>query len=143
MIRVQYTYYTLNPFFYANLHFLMQTSIFLCKPPFFNANHNFLCKSPFFMQTSIFYANLHFYPNLHFLCKPAFFMQTSIFYANLLFYAKLHYFRCIDPSEHCCNPEEDINCKVQPCCQAVLDYNNRSKDRHLPKVIDLIRILCM
>jgi len=42
-------------------------------------------------------------------------------------------FRCIDPSEHCCNPEEDFSCKVLPCCQAVLDYNNRSKDRHPPK----------
>jgi len=38
-------------------------------------------------------------------------------------------YRCIDPSEHCCNPEEDFSCKVLPCCQAVLDYNNRSKDR--------------
>eukprot|EP00088_Acartia_fossae_P063808 TRINITY_DN7817_c0_g1_i12.p1 TRINITY_DN7817_c0_g1~~TRINITY_DN7817_c0_g1_i12.p1 ORF type:complete len:464 (-),score=123.82 TRINITY_DN7817_c0_g1_i12:23-1414(-) len=42
-------------------------------------------------------------------------------------------FRCIDPSEHCCNPDEDENCRVQPCCQAVLDYNNRSKDRPAPK----------
>ena len=125
------------PFFYANLHFFMQTSIF-------NANPHFLCKPPIFMQTFIFYKNLNFlckspffYANLHFLCKPPLFMQTSIFYANL------HFFRCIDPSEHCCNPEEDINCKVQPCCQAVLDYNNRSKDRHLPKVIDLIIIHCV
>ncbi len=46
--------------------------------------------------------------------------------------------RCIDPSEHCCNPEEDFSCKVLPCCQAVLDYNNRSKDRHPPKVSNYV-----
>lgn len=43
-------------------------------------------------------------------------------------------FRCIDPSEYCCDPETDYDCKVlYPCCEAVLDYNSRTKHKqHIP-----------
>jgi len=39
-------------------------------------------------------------------------------------------FRCIDPSQYCCDPETDYDCKVlYPCCKAVLDYNTRIKHK--------------
>jgi len=40
------------------------------------------------------------------------------------------HFRCIDPSEYCCDPEVDLDCKVlYSCCEAVLDYNSRTRNK--------------
>ncbi|XP_023321415.1 uncharacterized protein LOC111696106 [Eurytemora carolleeae] len=47
-------------------------------------------------------------------------------------------FRCIDPSEYCCDPETDYDCKVlYSCCKAVLDYNSRTKHKQ-PELQDHI-----
>ena len=37
-------------------------------------------------------------------------------------------FRCIDPTEYCCDPDTNPDCKfMYPCCEAVMEFSIRNR----------------